>query len=317
MPKGMVERAGGRTAASDLRDMLRKLEIGAGNLEGKGEGVLDVLHLRDEVQAEMDRLLEQGLNLKSEETRLETVDAVIARHAKVIEKELRKIGGLAGAREKEQPSEDKTWWFVDVPYYADKKRRKRTTLISVAVVLVVVVVAAYVSNLLWGPNAKAEKARASFVSGQQYMARQDWDAAIEEFQRTLRIDKNRGEAYVYLGVLYEITDQGAKAREALTKAQNALRNRRVYLETLASAYEEVDELDLAIQQLDELITLQPKHAEAHLRRAEIYAQLGDAESAAKDFAKAAEIAEDQNLEKVYNQAKLRLGIMIKTLTPEE
>jgi len=207
MPKGMVERSGGRTAASDLRDMLRRLEVGAGNLEGKGEGVLDVLHLRDEVQAEMDRLLEQGLNLKSEETRLETVDAVIARHAKVIEKELRKIGGLAGAREKEQPSEDKTWWFVDVPYYADKKRRKRTTLISVAVVLVVVVVAAYVSNLLWGPNAKAEKARASFVSGQQYMARQDWDAAIEEFQRTLRIDKNRGEAYVYLGVLYEITDQ--------------------------------------------------------------------------------------------------------------
>jgi len=317
MPKGMVERSGGRTAASDLRDMLRELEIGAGNLEGKGEGVLDVLRLRGEVQEEMERLLEQGLNLKSEQTRLETVDGVITRHAEIIEKELRKVGGLASAREQEQPSEDQEWWFVDIPYYEARKRRKRTTWISLVVILVVVAVGAYVSNLLWGPNTKAEKARASFVSAQQYVARQDWDAAIEEFQRTLRIDKDRGEAYVYLGVLYEVTNQDAEAREAFTKAQNALRNRRSYLQTLAMAYEEAEELQSALEQLDELIALQSTHAEAHLQRAEIYAELGDAESAARDFARAADLAEDQNLEKVFNQAKLRLNIMMKTLTPAE
>lgn len=317
MPKGMIERSGGRTAASDLRDMLRELEIGAGNLEGKGEQVLDVLRLRDRVQEEMGRLLEQGLNLKSEQTRLETVDGVIARHAVIIEKELRKMGGLAAAREVEQPSEDKPWWFVDIPYYEAKKRRKRTTLISVVVILILVAVAAYVSNLLWGPNTKAERARAAFVNGQQYVARQDWDKAIDEFQRALRIDKNRGDAHIYLGVLYEITGRSMEAREEFTRAQSALRNRRVYLQTLATAYQETGELDSAIGQLDELIALQPTHAEAHLQRAEIYAQLGDTEAAARDFAKAVELAEQQKLDQVYNQAKLRLSIMIKTLTPEQ
>ena len=316
MPKGVIERSGGRTAASDLRDMLRELEVGAGDLGGKGEQVLDVLRLRDRVQAEMERLIEQGLNLKSEQTRLETVDGVITRHAAVIEKELRKTGGLAAAREAEQPSEDKTWWFVDIPYYQAKKQRTRSTWIALAIIAVVVVVAAYVSNHFFGPGTKAERVRTHFVNGQQYVARQDWEQAIEEFQRALRIDSGRADAHVYLGVLYEITGRPTEARDQFTKAQTGLRNRRTYLETLANAYEEAGELEMAVTQLGELITAQPSHAAAHLQRAEIHVRLGNSEAAASDFAQAAELAEQQKLDQIYNQASLRLNIVLRTLTPD-
>jgi len=316
MPKGVIERSGGRTAASDLRDMLRELEVAAGDLVGKGEQILDILRLRDRVQEEIQRLLEQGLTLKPEQSRLETVDSLLTRHADVIEKELRKTGGLAAAREAEQPSEDRTWWFVDVPYYQNKKKRSRSTWIAVGIIAIVFVAAAYVSNMLFGPGTKAERTRTHFVNGQQYVARQEWDKAIEEFERALRIDSNRADAHVYLGVLYEITGRQTEARDQFTRAQSGLRNRRTYLETLANAYEEAGELDLAIGQLGELIATQPTHAQAHLQRAEIYARLGNAEDAASDFATAAELADQQNNTEVFNQASLRLNIMLRTLTPD-
>jgi len=121
---------------------------------------------------------------------------------------------------------------------------------------------------------------------------------------------------VYLGVLYEITGRQTEARDQFTRAQSGLRNRRTYLETLANAYEEAGELDLAIGQLGELIATQPTHAQAHLQRAEIYARLGNAEDAASDFATAAELADQQNNTEVFNQASLRLNIMLRTLTPD-
>ncbi len=77
MPKGVIERSGGRTAASDLRDMLRELEVGAGDLVGKGEEILTILRLRDRVQDERWSVCWSKASLKPEESRLETIDSCL------------------------------------------------------------------------------------------------------------------------------------------------------------------------------------------------------------------------------------------------
>ena len=54
MAKGVVAYSiSGATAGTKLREMIRALEIDVVNLNGKGEKVLDVFKLRDEVGAEL------------------------------------------------------------------------------------------------------------------------------------------------------------------------------------------------------------------------------------------------------------------------
>ena len=86
MPKGMVENViGGATAGTKLREMIRQLEIDVVNLKGKHEKILDILKLRDEIQIELQRLLDQNLNLKSEQTRIETCDLIMVRQVQLVE----------------------------------------------------------------------------------------------------------------------------------------------------------------------------------------------------------------------------------------
>ena len=56
MAKGLSLIASRATAGTKLREMIRALEIDVVNLNGKGEKVLDVFKLRDEIGAELKTL---------------------------------------------------------------------------------------------------------------------------------------------------------------------------------------------------------------------------------------------------------------------
>ena len=79
MPKGMADAGAPESGLTDLRADIRELEITASNLRGKGARVLDVLRLRDSVQGRFDALVERGMDLRPEQTRLETIDNMIRR----------------------------------------------------------------------------------------------------------------------------------------------------------------------------------------------------------------------------------------------
>ncbi len=316
MAKGMVQSYGGSTAGTRLREMIRTLEIDVANLQGKREKVVDALKLRDELEDEYQRLNEQGLNLRSERTRIETVDGILARSAGLIEKELRSQGGLAGVRAQVNPPEDRTWWYVDVPYLEGKRKSTKTAIVASAIIVVVLAIAFIASNTLFGPGTRAAKARTFFVNGQKYMERQDFTAAAGELEKAAKAIKNYGEAHTYLGVAYEKLGRSADAAAQFTAAQAAFKDRSKYLLNLAYAYNEAGDPDAALITLDDLLSQYPRKGEGYLARAEIYFAKGMAEEAAADYQSAIEQAQIAKNDYVFNQATLRYGIVLKTLTPE-
>ncbi|MHB9034299.1 MAG: tetratricopeptide repeat protein [Anaerolineae bacterium] len=315
MPKGVVENViGGVTAGTKLREMIRQLEIDVVNLKGKGEKILDIYALRDQVGEEYKRLVDQGLNLKAEETRIETCDLILARQVQLIENELKKIGGLAGARKQRMPSEDLKYWFIDVPYYAARKQRTRSLLIALPIIAVVLVAIAFISIKLWGPGNVRQRANTQFVNGQKYMERGDLTSASKSFQSAIKILKNYGEAMTYYGVVLEKQGNETQAKTWLTDAQNVMKDRRRYLMTLGKAYEYANDITKAEETYSLLIKTSPNYEDAYYERGLIYEKLGEYQAAFDDFTKAEDLAQKSGNKATYDNALLRLNIVKKTIS---
>ena len=316
MPKGMVENAiGGATAGTKLRDMIRQLEIEVVNLKGKHEKILDILKLRDEIQEELQRLLDQNLNLKSEQTRIETCDLIMERQVQLVEAELKNTGGLAAARKQRNPPEELKYWYIDIAYYQAKAKRLKNTLIAVPIIVVVVVVLAWGSIYLFGPNNVNARSRTSFVNGQKWLERGDLTNAAKEFESAIRIHSKNAESVTYLGVVYEKQGKTDESKNQFTIAQNIFNNRRTYLLTLGQAYQTAGDTTQAEATYTLLIKTSPNYEDAYYARGKIYEAESKTQEAFADYEKAASLAEKSGNKNIYDNALLRMNIVKKTLTP--
>lgn len=316
MPKGMVENViGGATAGTKLREMIRQLEIDVVNLKGKHEKILDILKLRDEIQEELQRLLEQNLNLKSEQTRVETCDLIMERQVQLIESELKSTGGLAAARKQRNPPEELKYWFIDIAYYQAKAKRLKSTLIAVPIIAVVVVGLAWLSIFLFGPNNVNARSRTAFVNGQKWLERGELTNAAREFESSIRIQKKNAESMTYLGVVYEKQGKTDEAKNQFTMAQNVFNDRRKYLMVLGQAYNTIGDPTKAEETFTLLIKTSPNYEDAYLARGMIYEAQNKAAEAYADYEKASTLAEKSGNKGTYDNSLLRLNIVKKTLTP--
>jgi hypothetical protein len=102
------------TRAGELRDRLAQLEAQVGQLGyGLGPEALAILLLFDEVWATLAALRAEGLSMRAEEARLETVAASLKRKAAVFLRELGGTAVLRDARHTRQPDQADWWWFLD------------------------------------------------------------------------------------------------------------------------------------------------------------------------------------------------------------
>jgi Tfp pilus assembly protein PilF len=316
MPKGMVENVmGGATAGTKLRDMIRQLEIEVVNLKGKHEKILDILKLRDDIQEELQRLLDQNLNLKSEQTRVETCDLIMERQVALVESELKATGGLAAARKQRNPPEELKYWYTDVSFYQAKAKRLKSTLIAVPIIAVIVVGLAALSIYLFGPNNVNARSRTEFVNGQKFLERGDLTNAANAFEKAIRIQKKNADAVTYLGVVYEKQGKTDAAKNQFTIAQNILNDRRAYLMILAQGYSTASDITKAEETYSLLIKTSPNFEDAYYARGQIFESQGKAAEAVADYEKAITLAEKSGNKGVFDNATLRLNIARKTLTP--
>ncbi len=310
MPKGMGERQEVATAAVKLREMIRELEVGVANLKGRGLGVLDLLRLRDQAEAEMARLA-PDMDLRPERTRLETVDGILTRKTTQVIRELRSIGGLAGARRQENPPKEHWWWYLDV-FLAERQRKFAIrAVLTVVGVLVLLVIANFVMERFFGLDPVQKKAHAHVSSGEHYMLQGEYDKAISEYESAIATLPSLGEAHVALGVLYELKGETEKAKAAFAAGEAAYQDRTEYLLTLSRAYQSVQNLDKAFEIVQEAIKLSPDSPQAYLVRGGIYEMKDDLAPALTDYEKAAELAQAQGQDTVYVLAKTRFATLLQ------
>jgi len=311
MPKGAVESAEVATTATRIRDQIRELEIGVVALRGRGEGVVDLLRMRDELEVTVERYEAAGSDLRPERTRLETVDNIIMRKAAEIGRELARVGGLEGVRRRENPPEEHWWWYVDL-YHAERQRKALTRgLITVGVIVVLLLAVNLVMDRFFGLDPVEKEARSFTTAGEQLLIQGEYSEAIAEYEQALTVLPTLADARITLGVLYELTGRSEDAESAYRAAREVLQDEASFLLIQGKMYEMVGEYDKALAAVEGAIALKPDSSEAYLNRGSAYESKGEFDKALSDYEKASSLAQAQQQDTLYVMARTRLAMLLQ------
>ncbi|MBN1400407.1 MAG: tetratricopeptide repeat protein [Anaerolineae bacterium] len=313
MPKGALEQdIGIETALTKLRDMIRDLELQAYRLGGRGESAIETLRLRDRVERELESRRAAGMDVRAEQTRVETVDNMLRRQASILMGELRGMGGLEAARQEENPPEEYWWWYLDYEV-SDRRRRLavRSTIIIVAV-LAVLLVGNYIMNRFFGMDP-TEKAARNYSSQAEQILYEGGDRqeAIALYEQAIATYPEIPEAHATLAVLYEANGQEDEAAREFQIAREQLGD-PVGLEiTVARAYETVGNLDAALERVEAALALDPESPQAYFVRGSIYEAQQDTSQAIADFERASDLARERGEDALYVLARTRMAMLMQ------
>jgi len=309
MPKGTVENNHATTTLAELRDQIRQLEIGVANLQGRRSGVIDLLRLRSRVEEAMERFQTSNVDVRPERTRLNSVDNALHRQAAIVVREAGNIGGLERIRKGERPPERYWWWYLDREV-AERRRRNAIRLSSIVIGLaVLVLIVNYALNAFFGMKPSEKEAHELITSAEMLVRDGKYDQAIEEYKQAIELAPSLGDAYVALGVLYELQGHHDEAQQQLNKARELYADEATYELAVAEAYERAGQIEKALEAVNRALEQVPNSAQAYLVRAGIYEQNGDRGRALADLERAAQLASEQGEDALYVLAKTRMGML--------
>jgi tetratricopeptide (TPR) repeat protein len=126
-----------------------------------------------------------------------------------------------------------------------------------------------------------------------YYLKQDYQAAIQHFERVTRLDPRRGSAWINLGAVYNRVSNYQKAAEVLRRAVQIERKSGIGYYNLGYAYKHLKQWALAVPAYREAIRLEPRMADAYLNLGNVYVAMKNFAQAASHFRKALDLEPGQ------------------------
>lgn len=297
--------------ADDLRELLTQAELIVANLRGAGARAQTLLFLMDTIQELMARLLETGIDLRAEATRMETVERLLLSKDGVLVREMQKLGGLSWAREQVKPAPAQWWWYLDQRVAERQQRTLRRALLIGAGVLAAFLLFSLAYRYLFPPDPRQVAVMERTGQADQAMQAGDLSTALSLYEEAAAIRPEDPELKVWVGVLAEKLGQAEKAAQAYGEAESLLGDRARFLMQRAMTWLRIGELDRA--EADALASLDenPELAESYFVLGGIYEARGDVPRAVAAFDKTAELAEKANNSPLIVMAKTRLGMLLQ------
>jgi tetratricopeptide (TPR) repeat protein/formylglycine-generating enzyme required for sulfatase activity len=119
--------------------------------------------------------------------------------------------------------------------------------------------------------------------GLSYYNRKDYDKAISDYDKAIRLDPNRAVSYNNRGNAYEAMKDYDKAISDYNEAIRLDPHYAVAYFRRGNAYQETKDYDKAISDYDETVRLEPNHAVAHNNRGFAYYEKKDYTKAIRDY----------------------------------
>lgn len=301
-----------QTPADTLRQLLTEAEKLAVNLPGAGASAARLLTLLDEIDAEYCRLKELGVDLRPEETRLESLHAALRRRKARFLAELRAAGGLAALRASRAPSREAWWWFLDEELAQERRRRLQRWGLVAGIVAVVLIIAGVIMYIVARPDPVVLATSRNLNRAQDYILQGKPAEAIPLMEENIRLDPQNPEWYIRLGVLAEVTGDAPKAQEAFSRGRELAGDEAAFLTERAQYYNEVNAFEQALADAGQAVRLRPDSAMAHLMLGRALAGLRRYSEAVTAYEQAVALAENTD-QTLYVMAKVELGYLLQSL----
>ncbi|MFW9259666.1 tetratricopeptide repeat-containing serine protease family protein [Nostoc sp. CALU 546] len=148
-----------------------------------------------------------------------------------------------------------------------------------------------------------QSARDFYARGLTKVAQQNYQGAIEDYNKAIHIDPNYAEVYIGRGVSYELLNNYEQAIEDYNQAIRIDPNyAEVYFlrgHSYSKLYSRLDNDEQAIKDYNQAIRIDPNYAKAYLLRGQSYYMLENNQEALANYQKAAQLYQQQGNIELY------------------
>jgi len=299
------------TPADELRDLLGRVERRLANVSSaSAEQLLELMGWLDQIVTLIAELETQGVDLRPERTRLESIEGILRSKAGQI---VRRTGlALVRRREEVKPDESHWWWWIDRFVLIRTRQRLQRMLIVLSVVAILVVGGYVAFNYFFPTNPNVEKAQGLQLTAERLAMEGNWAGAEEQLLQALEYTPDDAILWTWLGVVREKQGNQAGADEAFAKARSLSQTELDYLLAKGQVYIQSNQGDKALAEAEKAVKLAPDSAQAHFLLGGAYELLGRQLEAIQEFEKTAALAEEKEPQLVV-LARMRMGMLLQTL----
>ena len=297
-------------SADDLRELITQAELIVANLRGSGARGQTLLFLLDTIVELEARLREMGVDLRAEDSRIETVQRLLLSKDTILVREMRAVGGLPAARDALKPPEDHWWWFLDGRVAERQRRALRRGLTILAGLVGALLIFSLLYRYVFPPDPQQVAIMELQSEAEQALAQGDLVVATERYREAVKVKPDDPELHALVGVVEEAQGHQAEAQAAYAEAERLSPTRARFLVTRGMSRVRFGDVDGAIADGQEALTLEPEMAEAYFLLGNAFEAKGDRLEAIKNFELAANHADSKNAALVV-LAKTRMGMLLQ------
>jgi tetratricopeptide (TPR) repeat protein len=222
----------------DLRSDIRQAEFEVAGIRPstQAEDILALFQRLDTISAACPRLLETGIDLRPELSRLETLHGDLCDKDDITVRALGGQGRLAQLRASFKPPESHWWWYLDERIARRRaKRLRRLAWGSLAGAIVVAILAALYVRFL-RPDEATRRRLDHVFSAESAIQRGEYAAALEAYKNAIEVAPDDAEATLMVGVMYEALGGSSEAEEQYARAEAIYGSRALLLAARAQQY---------------------------------------------------------------------------------
>ncbi len=300
------------TPADELRTLLTTNEKRVVNQPG-GMPVADLLCDLDRIAELWPELEAQGVDLRPEAGRWETLQATVRRNARQIVGQARAAGGFRALRTRFGRTEAAAWWWMlDAQVRAGDRKRGLRAISVIALVLAVAAGLYLLVSILFPVDPNVRTALDATTTGERKITQQgDFAGAADDFRRAVEAMPGEAENWMRLGATLQKLGDTAGADAAFQRA-GALLSTEAELRVLrASVYIWFDMLDEAEADLEIAQRLDPDEPMVYFYQANIFESRGDYSKTVAALERTNVLAEAQGLEQLTVITRYRLGVLMQ------
>lgn len=304
------------TPADELRALLALSEQRVVNLRGTGADALKLLLDLDRIDLLWPLLETQGVDLRPELGRWETLQAALRRYAPRLVSEMRVVGGLPAARRARHPDDQAAWWwFLAEQVQAQRTRALARTGITLGGTALIAGLLYYlIFRVLFPVDPNLRAAIEAQNAGELKITTQnDYAGALIDFRRATELRPGDPDTWLRVGCTLVGLGDTYGAEEYFRRAQVLLADDLAFRLSRAPACLLLGMVDYAEADLRAVIAINPEIALAHYYLSNILESRQAFSEALAALERAAELADRSQDNQLVAMARFRMGMLMQQM----
>jgi tetratricopeptide (TPR) repeat protein len=295
-----------------LNRLIEETDSRLGAMErSSGAEALTVLQMLDEMDSLHTELTREGVDLRTAESRIGTIQLILRRKAALVLRLLGQRGGIAALRATRAPVRQRWWWYLD-EYVAEQRKRSLLGMARVGIILIVIIAAAAFIYQTWFPPDPVASARMGYTgAAQRAIEAGDLDLALRGIDKGAAELPNDGEILLWRGTILSLMKRTQEADSAFQAARAAYSDELTYLITRATVRTQANDIAGAYADALSATTLYPDSGQAFLVLGGAQELSGQSQKATQSYSTAATLAAAANDTQLEAMAKVRMAMLMQ------